>query len=63
MEIKQMMARMLAEMKAEITNQAKAGTNIKEIRAGKELLKEEMLAKMDANLKVNNRNEVLTRRD
>jgi hypothetical protein len=53
MEVKQMMARMLAEMKAEIrTNQAKADTNVKEIRAGKELLKE-MLAKMDAKIDAN----------
>jgi hypothetical protein len=39
---------MLAKMKAEIrTNQAKAEVNTMEIRACQELLKEEMLAKMN----------------
>jgi hypothetical protein len=37
-----------AEMKA---NQAKTGTNLREMRADRELLKEEMLAKMEANQK------------
>jgi F0F1-type ATP synthase membrane subunit b/b' len=53
-EVKQMMAQMLAEMKPEIrTNQDKADANLKEIRAGQELLKEEILAKMKAKIDTN----------
>jgi hypothetical protein len=40
------MAHLLAEMES---NQAKADTNLKEMRASQELLKEEMLAKMESN--------------
>jgi hypothetical protein len=46
MEGEQMMARLLPEMES---NQAKTNANLKEMKAGQELLKEEMLAKMEAN--------------
>jgi hypothetical protein len=49
MEMEQVMARMLAEMKAEIrTNQAQTAANLREMRAGQELLEEEMPTKLDA---------------
>jgi hypothetical protein len=44
--VEQMMSRLLAEMK---TNQAKMDTSLKEMRAGQELLKEKMLAKVETN--------------
>jgi hypothetical protein len=44
MEMEQMKACLLAEMK---TNQAKTNANLMEMRASQELLKEEMLAKLD----------------
>jgi hypothetical protein len=44
METERMMARLLAEIR---NKQAKADANLREMRAGQELLKEEMLAKME----------------
>jgi TATA-binding protein-associated factor Taf7 len=41
---------MLADIR---TNQSKADANLKEIRASQELLKEEMLAKMEAKIDTN----------
>jgi hypothetical protein len=44
-----MMACFLAKIKAEVeTNKAKTGTNLREMRASQELLKEEILAKLHA---------------
>jgi hypothetical protein len=56
MEMEEMMACLLAKMKPEIrTNQAKADDNLKEMMedmtASQELLKEEMLAKLNAHHK------------
>jgi hypothetical protein len=51
--MQQMMAHLLADTKAEIrTNQAKTDTNRREMRAGQELLKEEMLTKMETNQEI-----------
>jgi hypothetical protein len=45
--MEQMMALLLAEIKTEIrTNQAKTDSTLRELRAGQEFLKEEMLAKL-----------------
>jgi hypothetical protein len=54
MEMEQMKAHLLAEIKDDIkTNQGKADANLKEMkeemRASQELLKDEMLAKMETN--------------
>jgi hypothetical protein len=47
MEMEQMMARLLAEIKTDISmNQAKMDATIRELRAGQEFLKEEMLVKL-----------------
>jgi hypothetical protein len=47
-EMKQMMACPLAEITTEIgTNQAKTHATLRELRASQELLKEEMLAKLN----------------
>jgi hypothetical protein len=55
MEFEQMMAGMLAEMKARIrTNQAnsetKAETNLEKMRAGQELMKEDLMAMLETKL-------------
>jgi hypothetical protein len=55
MKIKQVMARMLVEMKPEVRTdeakaEAKADTNLKQIRAYQEILKEEILARMEAKM-------------
>jgi hypothetical protein len=45
-----MMARLLAEIKAEIrSNKAKTDANLKEMRASQELLKQKNVAKMENN--------------
>jgi hypothetical protein len=53
MKMEQMIARLLAEKKSEITNQAKADANVgvlkEEIRAGQEHLKKEIVAKIETN--------------
>jgi hypothetical protein len=46
----QMIACLLAEIKAEITNQAKTDTTLKELNADQEHPIEEMLAKMEAKI-------------
>jgi hypothetical protein len=51
MEMEQMMARLLAEMKS---NQAKMVTSLKEIRVGQEFVKEEILAKAETRAYANN---------
>jgi hypothetical protein len=52
MEVEQMTACLLAEIRTSRVkmnaNQAKADTNLREMRAGQEVVKQEMLAKLDA---------------
>jgi hypothetical protein len=50
MEMEQMMAYLLANIKAEIrTSQAKTDATLKELKAGQEHLKDEILTKMEIN--------------
>jgi hypothetical protein len=68
METEQMTARLLTKMKAEIrTSQAKADGNLKEMMeemtASQELLKEEMLAKLNAHHKKNDGQDGLPARE
>jgi hypothetical protein len=50
MEMEQVIAHLLAQIKAEITNQAKTNVNLRKMKAGQELMKEKMLVKLETAL-------------